>query len=96
MRPVGTVTIGNDHQPICVPGFAIIIVLGKVSKLGGLYMIELAGHNIPHSVVVNCSYVKPKAGQVAVILINTTNRKIWNCQPLLAADIYEVEQHPWQ
>ena len=60
-------------------------------------MVELAAHNnLPYGVVVNCSYVAPKAGQVAVILINTTSRNIWICQPLLAAEIYEVELHPWQ
>ena len=46
--------------------------------------------------MVNCSYVTPKAGQVAVILINTTSRNIWISQPLLAAEIFEVELHPWQ
>ena len=46
--------------------------------------------------MVNCSYVTPKAGQVAVIIINTTSRNIWICQPLLAAKIFEVELHPWQ
>ena len=40
-------------------------------------MGELAAHNnLPYDVVVNCSYVTPKAGQVAVILINTTIRNI--------------------
>ena len=33
---------------------------------------------------------------MSVILINTTSRNIWISQPLLAADIYEVELHPWQ
>ena len=46
--------------------------------------------------MVNCSYITPKVGQVAVILINTTSRNIWIWQPLLAAKIYEVELHPWQ
>ena len=46
--------------------------------------------------MVNHSYATSKAGQVAVILINTTSRNIWICQPLLAAEIYEVELHPWQ
>ena len=94
-----TVTIGNDHQPICVPCSAKTTVPGKVSKLAtkGLYMVELAAHNnLPSGVVVNCSYVTPKAGQVVVILINTTNRNIWIQQPLLAAEVYEVELHPWQ
>ena len=48
-------------------------------------MVELAVHsNLSSGVVVNHSYVTSKAGQVAVILINTTNRNIWICQPLLA------------
>ena len=96
-RSVGTVTIGTDIQPICVPGKVTITVPGKLSKLiiKGLYIIELAAHNnLPCGVVVNCSYVTPKAGQVAVILINTTKGNIWICQPLLAAKIYEVELHP--
>ena len=60
-------------------------------------MVELAVYNnLPSGVVVNRSYAIPKAGQVAVILINTTSRNIWICQPLLAAKIFEVELHPWQ
>ena len=31
-----------------------------------------------------------------MILVNTTSRKIWIRQPLLAAEIYEAEFHPWQ
>ena len=96
---MGTVTTGISNQPICVPGNATITVLGKLSKLvnKGLYMVELAAHNnLPSGVVVNHSYATPKAGQVAVILINTTSRNIWICQPLLAAKIFEMELHPWQ
>ena len=84
-EPAGKVTIGVNNQPICVPGNATIIVLGKLSKLvtKGLYMVELAAHNnLPSGVVVNHSYVTPKAGQVAVILINTTSRNAWICQSL--------------
>ena len=33
---------------------------------------------------------------MAVILINTTNRNIWIHQPVLAADVYDVELHPLQ
>ena len=32
-RPVGTVTIGNDNQPMCVPSNATITVLGRASKV---------------------------------------------------------------
>ena len=80
-KPVGTVTIGINNQPICVPGNSMIMLPGKLSKLvnKGSYMIELTAHNnLPSGVVVNCSY----AGQVALILVNTTNRNIWICKPL--------------
>ena len=53
-------------------------------------------NNLPSGVVVNNSYVTPKVGQVTVILINTMNRNIWICQPILAAKIYELQLHPWQ
>ena len=98
-EPAGTVTIGINKQPICMPGNSMITVLGKLSKLmkKGSYLVESAAHNnLPSGVVVNHSYATSKAGQVAVILINTTSRNIWICQPLLAAEIFEVELHPWQ
>ena len=98
-EPVGTVMIGTDHQPICVPGNATITVPGKISKVNnkGSYMLETAAHaNLPSGIVVNHSYDTPKSGRMSVILVNTTNRNIWIRQPLLAADIYEVELHPWQ
>ena len=75
-------TIGINNQLICVLGTSIIMVLGKVSKLvtKGSYMIELAVHNnLLSAVVVNHSYDTPMAGQVVVILINTTGRNIWIC-----------------
>ena len=78
-RPVHTDTIGNDHQPICVPGSATIMVQGKVSKLvtKGSYMLDIAAHNnLSSGVVVSCSHVTPKAGNVVVILISTTDRNI--------------------
>ena len=98
-EPAGTVTIGMNKQPICVPGNSTITVPGKLSKLvkKGSYLVESAVHNnLPSGLVVNCSYATSKAGQVAVILINITSRNIWIHQPLLAAEIYEVELHPWQ
>ena len=60
-------------------------------------MLETAAHaNLPSGIVDNCSYDTPKSGRMSVILVNTTSRNIWIRQPLLAADIYEVELHPWQ
>ena len=89
----------TDNQPICMPGNSNITVLGKLSKLvmKGLYMVELVVHNnLLYGVVVNCGYVTPKTGQVAVILINDTNKNTQIWQPLLANKMYEVEMHPWQ
>ena len=54
----GTVTVGMNKQPICVPGNSMITVLGKLLKLvkKGLYLVESAVHNnLPSGVVVNCS-----------------------------------------
>ena len=98
-EPAGTVTIGINKQPICVPGNSRITVLGKLLKLvkKGSYLVESAAYNnLPSGAVVNHSYATSKAGQVAVILINTTCRNIWIHQPLLAAKIFEVDLHPWQ
>ena len=96
---VGTVMVGTDYQIICVPGNAIITVPGKISRINnkGSYMLETAVHaNLPSGIVVNHSYDTPKSGRMSVILVNTTSRNIWIRQPLLTADIYEVELHPWQ
>ena len=98
-EPVGTVMIGTDHQPICVSGNATIMVPGKISKINnkGSYMLETAAHtNLPSGIIVTHSYDTLKSGRMALILVNTTSRNIWIRQPLLAADIYEVELHPWQ
>ena len=98
-EPVDTVPIGADNQPIYVPGNSTITIPGSVSKLVAKesYMVELAAHNnLPSGVLINHSYVTPKVGQVAVILINIASRNIWINEPLLAADIFEVELYPWQ
>ena len=60
-------------------------------------MLENATHaNLPSGIVVTCSYDTPNSGRMSVILVNTISRNIWIRQPLLAADIYEVELHPKQ
>ena len=60
-------------------------------------MLHTAAHtNLPSSVIVNCRYVTLKSSRVSVIVVNTTSRNIWIRQLLLAANIYEVECHPWQ
>ena len=46
--------------------------------------------------MVNHSYITPNAAEVAVILINTTDKNIWIYQLVLAASIYNIVLHPWQ
>ena len=55
-EPAGTVTIGINNQPICMPGNSMIMVPGKLSKLvnKGLYMVELPVHNnLPSGVMLH-------------------------------------------
>ena len=48
--------------------------------------------NLPMGVVVNRAMVTPKRSKkVPVILANTNSYNIWIRQPLLAADVVEVE-----
>ena len=72
--------IDTDYQPIFVPSYAYITVLGKTSKINSrqLYMLKIAANsNLPPGVVVNCSYATQKAAGVSGILINNTRRNIW-------------------
>ena len=53
-------------------------------------------HNLPMGVVVNRAMVTPKRSKkVPVVLANTNSYNIWIRQPLLAADVVEVESCPW-
>ena len=53
-------------------------------------------HNLPMGVIVNWAMVTPKhSKKVLVVLANTNSYNIWICQPLLAADVVEVESCPW-
>ena len=88
-----------DKEPICIPGNAMLTMPGNTSMIdkGQSYIVELAAHhNLPHGLVVNSCCVTPKARKVQVILINTTGQNIWVRQPLLAAELFEVEVEPQQ
>ena len=53
-------------------------------------------HNLLMGVIVNRAMVTPKRSKkVPVVLANTNSYNIWIHQPLLAADIVEVETCPW-
>ena len=52
--------------------------------------------NLPMGVVVNRAMVTPKRSKkVPVILANTNSYNIWIRQPLLAANVVEVESCLW-
>ena len=60
-------------------------------------MIEARSqNNLPMGIVVNRTTVTPtKSKSVPVTLCNTNSYNVWIWQPLLAADIVEVEHCPW-
>ena len=92
-----TVQVSMDKEPICIPGNAMLTMLGNTSRIekGQLYKVEQAmHHNLPHGLVVNSCCVTIKAKRVPVMLMNTTDQNIWVTQPLLAIELFEVEIEP--
>ena len=57
-------------------------------------MEQAEHHNLPQGIVVNRYVAKAKSSSVPVILINTNKQKVWLRQPLLAAELYDVDYHP--
>ena len=98
---LGKVLVGNVTQPICVPGNSALTIPGRLGKntkvpSGTPCLIDTAAvSNLPQGISVNCCLVHPRGKMVLVILINQNNYNIWIWQPLLAAQIYEVEHLPW-
>ena len=90
--PVGTVQIGMEREPICIPGNAMLTMPGNTSQIekGQSYIVEQAlHHNLPHGLVVNSCCVTPKARRVPVILINITDQNIWVRKPFLAKELFD-------
>ena len=97
--PVGTVQTGMEKEPICIPRNAMLAVPGNTSHIckSQSYIVEQAvHHNLPQGLVVNSCCVIPKTRRVPMILIDTTDKNIWVRQPLLAAELFEVEVEPQQ
>ena len=53
-------------------------------------------NNLPFGLVVNRTMVTPnKSKRVPVVIVNTNSYNVWIRQPLLAADMVEAEDCPW-
>ena len=53
-------------------------------------------NNLPLGLVVNRTMVTPnKSKRVPIVLVNTNLYNVWIRQPLLAADMVEAEDCPW-
>ena len=92
---IGQVTIGSKQNPVCVPGNLAITVPGKTNKipLKITCLVEQAQHhNLPLSIVINSCVATTKARSVPVILVNTTKQNVWIWQPLLARELFSVDQ----
>ena len=75
------------------------VVHGKTNKVTQRLscMVEArACHNLPRGIVVNRTMVTPRKNkQIPIALMNTNSYNVWIRQPLLAADIVEAEDCPW-
>ena len=98
---LGKVLVGNAIQPTCVPGNSALTIPGRLGKntkvpSGTSCLIDTAAvSNLPQGISVNCCLVQPRGMMVPVILMNQNNHNIWIQQPLLAAEIHEVDHLPW-
>ena len=54
-EPVGTVMIGTDHQPICVPGNATITVPGKINNKDKQQRVIYVGDCCSHQFTIRYS-----------------------------------------
>ena len=87
--------VGITHEPICIPANSVKVVQGKTDKITRFLtcMVESRDvNNLPMGVVVNRTMITPKKSKkVPVMLANTNSYNIWIRQPLLAANVIEVE-----
>ena len=96
---LGQVWVGNTHESICIPANSVKVVQGKTNKITWCLSCMSGArttNNLPMGIVVNRTIVTPnKAKQVPIALVNTNSYNVWICQPLLAANVVEVEDCPW-
>ena len=52
---------------------------------------QVEHHNLPLGIVINWCMAIPKARTIPVIIINANRYNVWIRQPLLAAELFDVE-----
>ena len=96
---LGQVWVGTNNDPICIPANSVKVVEGKTNKITRCLTRMVEGrdiHNLLMGVIVNQAMITPNhSKKVPVVLANTNSYNVWIHQPLLAADIVEVESCPW-
>ena len=96
---LGQVWVGSIHEAICIPTNSMKVLQGRTSKITQRLscMVEAREcNNLPLGLVVNRTMVTPnKSKRVPIVLVNTYLYNVWVRQPLLAADIIEAEDCPW-
>ena len=83
-----------------MPGNSALTILGRLGKntkvsSGTPCLFDTAAvDNLLQGISVNCCLVHPKGSEVPVIVMNQKNYNVWIWQPLLAAEIYWIENLP--
>ena len=92
---IGQVTIGSKQNPVFIPGNSAITVPGQTNKIPPKItcLVEQAQHhNLPLGIVINRCVATTKARSVPIILVNSTKQNVWIWQPLLATELFIVDQ----
>ena len=87
--------LAQNKNPVCVPSNSVITVLGQTKKIASKItcLVGQAQHNnLPLGIVLNGCVTMTKARSVSVILINTTKQNVWIWQPLLATELFIMDQ----
>ena len=92
---IGWVTIGSKQNPVCVSSNLAITVPGLTNKIPPkttCLVKQAQHHNLPLGIVINRCVATTKARSVPVILVNTTKQNVWIQQPLLATELFNMDQ----
>ena len=96
---LGQVWVGSTREAICIPANCMKVLQGRTNKITQRLscMVEAKEcNNLPLGLVVNRTMVTPnKSKRVPIVLVNTNSYNVWVRQPLLAADIVEAKDCPW-